>query len=129
MAYVKLNFVVITTIMMAYMHFPTMMAATAYVFGGAYKWTLPPIPNFYKEWTKEKKFFTFDRYYIWFKKKEHTFAEVESKKAYDTCNATTALYVVDDPGGLVITLKEVGVYYFFCTLHCKEGHKVSIEVN
>ncbi|KAD2393863.1 hypothetical protein E3N88_40840 [Mikania micrantha] len=127
MTYVKLNFVVVTTIIMAYMRFPTIMAATSYVVGGAYKWTLPPIPNFYKEWTKEKKFLVNDTFYFRFKEKQHTFAGVDTKEAYETCNDSTAEFV-DDSGGMSITLKKAKAYYFFCTLHCTEGHKVIIEV-
>ncbi|KAL8223391.1 hypothetical protein R6Q57_018866 [Mikania cordata] len=59
-----------------------------------------------------------------FKDNQHTIAEVASKAAYDTCNSTTSPYI-DKRGGLSRMLDEPKAYYFFCTLHCAQGHSTS----
>lgn len=129
MASLKLNLVVVTTIMvMAYTHFYTSMANTSWVVGGARGWDSPPRPNFYEEWVKEKKFVKGDIFHFIFKDHTHSFAEVE-KPAFDTCN-TSSIKEGDDidiSGFLLITMK-AHTFYIVCKRHCKEGHKVVLDV-
>lgn len=125
MASLKLNFVLVTTIVVAYTHFPTTMAATSWVVGGSYGWTLPSKPKFYDEWTKGKKFAKNDKFWFEFEDHKHTVSEVE-KEVYDTCN-TTNIKIDLDMSGVIYILYEAKVYYFVCKFHCKEGHKVILD--
>ncbi|XP_076915884.1 cucumber peeling cupredoxin-like [Bidens hawaiensis] len=102
------------------------MAATSWIVGGAYKWTLPSKPNFYEEWTKGKKFLANDSLWFLFEDHKHTVAQA-TKEMYDTCNTTSIKRDFDLSGFINIMDKPI-LRYYVCAFHCKEGHKVGIDV-
>ncbi|KAJ0724248.1 putative Phytocyanin domain, cupredoxin [Helianthus annuus] len=85
MTSLKLNLVVVTTIVVAYLHFPTTMARNNWIVGGARGWIVPPNPNYYESWKKGKEFFTSDVYWLVFKNKSHDIIAV-NKEAFDACD-------------------------------------------
>ncbi|KAM0020704.1 putative Phytocyanin domain, cupredoxin [Helianthus debilis subsp. tardiflorus] len=129
MASLRLTFMVVTTIVIACMHFPTTLAVTSYVVGGAKGWSMPQKPNHYEAWTEGKKFIKGDRFYWVFNEGKHNVGEVSSKEAYDTCN-TTALIppLIEKADGIFLYLNEAKIYYFICTIHCSKGMKVAIDI-
>ncbi|KAF5776341.1 putative Phytocyanin domain, cupredoxin [Helianthus annuus] len=128
MASLRLTFTVVTTIVIACMHFPTTLAVTSYVVGGAKGWSMPQNPNHYEAWTKGKKFIKGDHFYWVIKERKYNVGEVSSKEAYDTCNTTAVIPPVFDVDGFFSVLYKVKIYYFICTIHCSKGMKVAIDI-
>ncbi|KAJ0724250.1 putative Phytocyanin domain, cupredoxin [Helianthus annuus] len=127
MASLRLTFAMVTTIVVACMYFPTTLAATGYVVGGANGWSMPQKPNHYENWTKGKRFIKGDAFFWVFKEGQHFVVEVPSKEAYDACN-TTASTEVDDTGQLIRYLIDVKIHYYVCKYHCSKGMKVIIGI-
>ncbi|KAJ0861215.1 putative Phytocyanin domain, cupredoxin [Helianthus annuus] len=149
MASLRLTFMVVTTIVIACMYFPTTLAVTSYVVGGAKGWSMPPKPNHYEAWTEGKKFIKGDRFYWVFKEGKHNVGEkfikgdhfywefkegkynvgeVSSKEAYDTCNTTAVIPPLVEIDGLILIPNKAKIYYFICTIHCSKGMKVAIDI-
>lgn len=56
----------------------------------------------------------------------HTVATVNNKNDYDSCNAANGNVQTNSP--VSVTLNSTGVYYFFCTTHCSQGQKLTVNV-
>ncbi|KAJ0724495.1 putative Phytocyanin domain, cupredoxin [Helianthus annuus] len=126
MPYLKLNLVAVTIIVMAYMHVSTMVRPSLHFVGGIEGWVAPPEPNYYEKWVKEEKFLKYDTALFIFDTGSHTLAEV-TKEAYDTCNTTNPIYI-DTWGPAAVELDTVGVHFYICTMHCKSGQKITVDV-
>ncbi|XP_076901718.1 early nodulin-like protein 5 [Bidens hawaiensis] len=128
MANLRLNLVVVTTIMVAYTLLSPVASIKSKYVVGAQGWIVPPNPDYYEEWKRGKKFVVRDEFWFKFEDGQHTIREVENKVAYDTCNATGS-GVVSDEHTMGITMLSPGVFYYICKLRCEKGQKVIIEIN
>lgn len=122
----KLNLMMVIVIVMSYMNkVPTMLSYHMHLVGGK-AWDVPSEPNHYETWAKGVKFVIDDILVFDFLTGNHTVAEVP-KAVYDTCN-TTAVENVTTLGPTTVTLSLVGIQFFICTMHCKNGQKVAVDV-
>ncbi|KAF5776333.1 putative Phytocyanin domain, cupredoxin [Helianthus annuus] len=129
MTSLKLNLVVVTTIVVAYLHFPTTMASNNWIVGGPRGWIVPPNPDYYESWKKGKEFFNSDEYWFVFKNRSHNVIDV-NKEAFDACDPnkdTNATYITETRTRGVVFMT-AGIKYLICSHHCSKGHKIMIDV-
>ncbi|KAF5776336.1 putative cupredoxin, phytocyanin [Helianthus annuus] len=123
MTSLKLNLVVVTTIVVAYLHFPTTMARNNWIVGGARGWIVPPNPNYYESWKKGKEFFTSDVYWLVFKNKSHDIIAVNKEASMHVTPTRTPTPRLSLKRGLGASVR-----YFICSHHCSKGHKIMIDL-
>ncbi|XP_060183588.1 mavicyanin-like [Lycium barbarum] len=91
-------------------------------------WTIPPTNNFYTNWSSSQVFFPGDTLYFDFDPEFYNVMQV-SRREYGYCTANQPYKVFSD-GPVNITLMEVGVFYYICSIlnYCSLGQKFSVTV-
>ncbi|XP_019189597.1 PREDICTED: cucumber peeling cupredoxin-like [Ipomoea nil] len=101
--------------------------ATSYTVGDSSGWNTPSNgDSTYTAWANQHQFVTGDILVFNFNTGLHTVATVNNKNDYDSCNAANANIQNNSPAS--IPLNSTGVHYFFCTVHCSQGQKLTVNV-
>nr|XP_016507735.1 PREDICTED: mavicyanin-like [Nicotiana tabacum] len=101
--------------------------AMQYIVGDSI-WTIPPMNNFYTNWSSSQVFFPGDTLYFDFDPELYNVIQV-SRREYGLCTANHPYKVYTD-GPANITLMEPGVFYYMCSIlnYCALGQKLSVTV-
>ncbi|XP_068650565.1 blue copper protein-like [Aristolochia californica] len=92
-------------------------------------WSIPPSEDFYSKWSANHFFRVGDSLVFEFETNFHDVIQV-SKRHYENCCTERPLQTFRT-GPATVTLAEVGVYYFICSVanYCLLGQKLSVVVH
>ncbi|XP_031097567.1 cucumber peeling cupredoxin-like [Ipomoea triloba] len=102
--------------------------AATYTVGDSSGWSTPfnGDSSTYTTWANQHQFVTGDILVFNFNTGLHTVATVNNKNDYDSCNPANAN--VQNNGPVSIPLNSTGLHYYFCTVHCSQGQKLTVNV-
>ncbi|KAA8534601.1 hypothetical protein F0562_032140 [Nyssa sinensis] len=92
-------------------------------------WSIPPIPDFYANWSSSLSFQIGDTLFFDFDSELHNVMQV-SRREFDTCTASHP-YKAFTVGPVIVPLIEQGVFYFICSVskYCALGQKLAVTVH